>query len=109
MRITLPAALLAASLALTACSSATDSAPEPTVEPTGSGSPTTSAPAATSQVINVTVKGGKVSPSGATVQVKVGKPITIKVTADTPGELHVHSEPEHELEYKKGVTTLDAT
>jgi hypothetical protein len=108
MRITLPAALVAASLALTACGSSADTTPEPTAAPTTSGS-TSSAPAATGQVVEVSVKDGKVTPSGTTVPVKVGKTITLRVTADAAGELHVHSDPEHELAYKAGVTTLDFT
>lgn len=113
MRMTLPAALFAASLALTGCATSTETAPEPTESlasaPTTSGSPASSAPAASSQVVEVTVKDGKVSPSGTTERVEVGKTITLRVTADTTGELHVHSDPEHSLEYKKGVTTLDFT
>jgi hypothetical protein len=113
MRINLPAALFAASLALTACASSTETAPEPTeshaTAPTTSGSPTGSAPASDAKVIEVTVKDGKVSPAGTTVRVKVGEPLTLRVTADSSGELHVHTDPAHSLEFKPGVSTLDLT
>jgi len=112
MRITLPVALFAASLALSACASSTESAPEPTATPTGSSSatgPATSSAPAAAKVIEVTVKDGKVSPAGTTVRVRVGEPLTLRVTADSSGELHVHSDPAHSLEFKPGVSTLDLT
>ena len=37
---------------------------------------------------------------------KVGQPIELVVKADAEGEIHVHSDPEHELEYGAGTTTL---
>ncbi len=40
---------------------------------------------------------------------KVGQPITLHVTADAPGEIHVHSSPEQELEYDQGTTDVQLT
>ncbi len=61
--------------------------------------------------INITFKGETVTPQGAKIKVKAGKPIKLHIVADKPGELHVHSSPEHEYEYKAGTTnetfTLD--
>lgn len=57
-------------------------------------------------VVNITVKDGKVDPSGDRVDVGTGQPIDLKVTADEAGELHVHSEPEQQLKYGVGETTL---
>ncbi|NHA00168.1 hypothetical protein G5V59_08530 [Nocardioides sp. W3-2-3] len=37
-------------------------------------------------VVNITVKDGKVDPSGDRVDVGTGQPIDLKVTADKPGE-----------------------
>ena len=37
----------------------------------------------------------------------VGQPVELVVDADAPGEIHVHSDPEQELEYDAGTTTLD--
>ncbi|MCW2848687.1 MAG: hypothetical protein JWR90_2661 [Marmoricola sp.] len=54
--------------------------------------------------IDITFKDGKVTPQGAKVEVQAGKPIKLHIVADQPGELHVHSSPEHEFEYKAGTT-----
>lgn len=56
--------------------------------------------------IAVTFEGGTVTPNGERVDVGVGQTIELDVTADAPGEIHVHSNPEQELEYDKGSTTL---
>jgi hypothetical protein len=55
-------------------------------------------------VIDVTFKGDKVTPQGASIKVAAGKPIKLHIVADKPGELHVHSSPEHEIEYPAGTT-----
>jgi hypothetical protein len=60
-------------------------------------------------VVDVTVKDKNVTPNGERVDAKVGEPVTIHVTANRKGELHVHSTPEHELEYGVGKTTLKVT
>jgi hypothetical protein len=57
--------------------------------------------------INVTIKGDTVDPNGDRVKVAVGQPVELVVDADAPGEIHVHSDPEQELEYDAGTTTLD--
>jgi len=59
------------------------------------------------KVIDVTFNGDSVTPNGDRVEVGVGQPIELKVTADAPGEIHVHSSPEQELAYDKGQSTLD--
>ena len=38
---------------------------------------------------------------------RAGEPIVFNVRADEPGSLHVHSTPEHELEYGQGTTDLE--
>jgi hypothetical protein len=68
-----------------------------------------SSPAQSSEepkVIEVTFDGDSVTPNGDRVEVSVGQPIELDVTADAPGEIHVHSSPEQELEYEKGTSTL---
>ena len=37
----------------------------------------------------------------------MGEPVELVVEADEPGEIHVHSAPEQELEYGEGTTTLE--
>jgi heme/copper-type cytochrome/quinol oxidase subunit 2 len=48
-------------------------------------------------VVNVTIAQGQVTPVNATLQAKVGQPITFRVTSDAADELHVHSVPDHEF------------
>jgi ABC-type glycerol-3-phosphate transport system substrate-binding protein len=59
------------------------------------------------EFIKVTITGDSVTPNGERVEVGVGQPIRLAVTADAPGEIHVHSSPEQEFEYDKGSSTLD--
>jgi hypothetical protein len=58
------------------------------------------------KTIDVTIQGDSVTPNGDRVDVKVGQPIELVVQADAEGEIHVHSDPEHELTYGVGTTTL---
>ena len=58
------------------------------------------------KVIDVTIKGDSVTPNGERVDVAVGQPIRLNVTADEAGEIHVHSDPEQQLEYGAGDTTV---
>jgi hypothetical protein len=55
-------------------------------------------------VIDVTIKGGQVTPTNQTLQAKVKQPIVIRVVSDVPDELHVHSVPDHtfKIEPKEG-------
>lgn len=66
-------------------------------------------PAADTQdpkVVQVTFEGDSVTPSGERVQVSTGQDIELRITADEPGEIHVHSTPEQELEYDAGEQTV---
>jgi ABC-type glycerol-3-phosphate transport system substrate-binding protein len=55
------------------------------------------------KVIDITFDGSNVTPNGTDIDVKVGQRIEFDVTADKPGEIHVHSSPaEQEFEYKTG-------
>lgn len=73
----------------------------------GGGSDSSSSSA--TKVIDVTISGDSVTPNGDRVDVAVGQPITLHVTADAPGEIHVHSSPEQELEYDQGTTDVQLT
>lgn len=60
------------------------------------------------KVIDITFNGTTVSPNGSTIDIAVGQRIEFDVTADAPGEIHVHSSPEEqEFEYDKGSSTFD--
>jgi hypothetical protein len=58
------------------------------------------------KVIEVTIEGESVTPNGERVEVAVGQQVDLEVTADAPGEIHVHSSPEQELEYEAGTHTV---
>src|SRR3954468_18417628 len=92
--------VLACSLVLTAGCGGDDS---------GSGSPGSGGSSDTQQakVIEIEVTGSSVTPNGDRVEVGVGQPIELRVTADAPGEIHVHSDPEQELEYDAGTSTVE--
>jgi ABC-type glycerol-3-phosphate transport system substrate-binding protein len=66
----------------------------------------TTGPAST-KVIKVTFDGDSVEPNGELVKVDVGQKIELDVTADKPGEIHVHSSPEQEFEYQAGSSTIE--
>lgn len=57
-------------------------------------------------VIDITIKDGKVDPSGDRVDVGAGQPVDLVVTADQAGSLHMHSDPEQEFDYAVGTTTF---
>jgi len=46
-------------------------------------------------LIDVTIKGGEVNPTNATLEAKTNEQIVVKVDSDAADELHVHSTPEH--------------
>ena len=50
--------------------------------------------------VEITVSGGEITPSGEEVDVATGQEVDLVVTADAPGEIHVHSEPEAEFSYE---------
>ena len=75
----------------------------------GCGGGSGSSPASDSlptKVVDITFAGDSVTPNGELVEVAVGQRIELDVTADKPGEIHVHSSPEQEFEYAKGSSTI---
>jgi hypothetical protein len=75
---------------------------ESTETPTESASPE-------ALTIDIAVSGDTVVPSGERVDARVGEEIILHVTADAPGEIHVHATPEQELSYQAGTTDLPLT
>lgn len=105
---------LALGLVLTGCGE--DAEPAASDPPSPSATSTTTPSESTTesaspegQVIDITVEGDTVDPSGERVDAAVGEEITMRVTADAPGEIHVHSTPEQEFEYDAGTTDLPLT
>jgi hypothetical protein len=86
------AVLLLGAVTLSSCGSGNSSAQD------ASGLPT--------KTIKITFNGDDVTPNGQRYDVAVGQRIELDVTADKPGEIHVHSSPEQELAYDKGSSTL---
>jgi hypothetical protein len=91
------ATLLVTGLSLTACGD--DSSKGSDAATSGSGGTS----------VDITIKDGKVTPNGDRVKAKVGEPVTLKIDADTAGEIHVHSTPEQEIEFEKGTSTKRLT
>jgi len=58
------------------------------------------------KAIQVTFSGDTVTPNGEVVEVEQGQSVKLEITADAAGEIHVHSEPEQELEYDAGTSTV---
>lgn len=58
-------------------------------------------------VVQITFEDGAVEPNGERVEVDAGEPIDLVVTADEPGTLHVHSDPEQEFAYEAGTKTFE--
>ena len=54
------------------------------------------------KTIEVTSRTATVTPDGERVDVDVGQPVDLVITADAAGEIHVHSSPEQELEFDAG-------
>jgi hypothetical protein len=102
-------AVLIALVGLSGCASKedpdADPTPTPTVTPTDTITPSTTAPTEAPNTIDITITGDQVDPSGKTVEVPLGETVTLVITADRPGELHVHSTPEQEIPFDAGTST----
>ena len=78
-----------------------------TADASAKAKPTKKKPSGTT--IDITFKGDTVDPNGVQKKVKAGKPITLHIVADKPGELHVHSSPEQQIEYDAGTSDKKLT
>lgn len=107
--------LTATALIVAGCGGSTDSATtasDSSAASSTSGTPsvTTAPPFTDNQappnrlVVDVTIKGGEVTPTNEPLQAALGDPIVIRVNSDAADELHVHSTPEHSfpIEPKQG-------
>jgi hypothetical protein len=93
-------AFTAAALITAGCGGSTGS--ESASTPPGSAPASTDAPQMSDQqnpptrlVIDVTIKGGEVTPSNAQFQSAAKEPIVVRINSDVADQLHVHSNPEH--------------
>ena len=53
-------------------------------------------------VVAIDIKGGRSTPQGKRVDVKVGQQVFLDITSDADEEIHVHSDPEHSYEVGPG-------
>ncbi len=58
-------------------------------------------------VVEITFENGAVTPNGERVEVAAGQPVDLLVTADEPGSIHLHSDPEQEFAYEAGSETFE--
>jgi sporulation-control protein spo0M len=93
-------ALTASALLAAGCGGSTSS--DVTTSSPGGAPASTDAPQMSDQqapparlVIDVTIKGGQVTPTNAQLQAKVAQTIVVRVNSDAADQLHVHSNPEH--------------
>ena len=54
--------------------------------------------------LTVVLKGAKVTDPNQAITVGVGKTLTLDITADAGGSLHVHSSPEQQVDFAAGHT-----
>lgn len=98
-------AALALGLPLAVGLSACGGGGEPAGESSSSASQDTGdGSGANAGTIEVSIDGGQIEPVGKRVTASVGEEIVLEVTADQPGELHVHSTPEQTVSYDAGTT-----
>jgi len=91
---------LVLSLGLTACSGSDDADPPATQGSSNEGD---------SVAVTVTREGDSFTPNGERVELAVGQTLVLTVTADEPGEMHVHSTPEQEIAYEAGTSEHEIT
>ena len=87
--------------------SASESTSQATESPSATESPTEASetPEPEGTVVQISFQGGEVTPAGERVEAKAGEPVTFEIDADAPGELHVHSTPDHEIEFEPGTSS----
>lgn len=73
--------------------------------PVSSAAPAASPSVAAGQVLEISLDGDDVRPNARELELKVGEKLTLSITSDRAGELHVHSTPEQYIDFKAGTTT----
>jgi hypothetical protein len=83
----------------TPSTTASTPADEASEEPTGDS---TEKPRPQGPFADLTFEGDTVSPNGERIDLGVGETLTLRIDAEAPGELHVHSTPEQEIAFPAG-------
>jgi hypothetical protein len=111
LRTILSVGALGLTLALSACGGDKPSTPAESLAPSSvpASTASSSADAAAGPSLEVQVKGERIDPTNKTFEMTTGQTLTLDITSDRPGELHVHSSPAQELEFGKGRTRLEVT
>jgi hypothetical protein len=107
------AAMIVAALLLTGCGNddpGTD--PPAAAASTAAGTPEENAaepepeksdkPRPTGPFADITFEGDSAKPNGERVDLEVGQTLTLRISSDRPGELHVHATPEQEVAFPAG-------
>ena len=114
---------LTLSVSLTACSGSDDeptaddtptvsSSPPASDTPTPSETPTVEPPAsseASGTGVAITIEGDEITPAGERIEVGRDEVVTLEITSDRAGELHVHGKPEQYVEFEAGTSTHELT
>jgi hypothetical protein len=115
------AGLALVAVALTACGGEADeleaaptdspSATTPSESPSDGPSekPSKKPPEPAGATAKVTIEGDSVKPLAQSVEVEVGETVTLEVTSDRAGELHVHATPEQYHDIRPGRTAIEMT
>ena len=108
------AAVLALALTLAGCGddepSTTDSTSEASSSPTSAGPSTSAKPKPPAgPTLDITVSGDDVSPMAQQIDLSTGQALTVRISSDRPGELHVHASPEQYVEFGAGKTRQKLT
>ena len=56
-------------------------------------------------VVAITIDGDTITPGGERLEVARDEVVTLEITSDRAGELHVHSKPEQYVEFEAGTST----
>lgn len=113
VRSVLTGSALIVGLTLTGCAAEAPSAgPASSAATTSTTETATSAPTSAAPVgvtIEIMLKSGRFTPQGRTVEVPLGEPVTLDITADAAGELHVHDDAGTLVPFIEGTTAKELT
>ena len=89
-----------------ATSTATSPSPSESPSPTASATPTPveTSPTEARTVVAISIEGDRITPGGDRIEVARGEVVTLEITSDRAGELHVHSKPEQYVEFEAGTS-----
>jgi hypothetical protein len=114
VRSVLTGSALIVGLALSGCAAEAPGADPSTTPPspttsdatdTATGAPTSTTPVGVT--IDISLEDGRFTPQGKTIKVPLGEPVTLSITSDVAGELHVHDDAGTPVPFTVGATTKE--